>query len=127
MDFVNYLAQIWGISIVVISFALLVKDGHLKSLMAKIETDESLFLWGFISLIIGLAMVLSYNVWMQSWQVIITILGWLALLKGLCLLFMPEQMKKWAKKMYGQQWLSIYLIVLLFIGLVITYLGFTAQ
>lgn len=111
----------------VISFALLVKDGHLKSLMAKIETDESLFLWGFISLIIGLAMVLSYNVWMQSWQVIITILGWLALLKGLCLLFMPEQMKKWAKKMYGQQWLSIYLIVLLFIGLVITYLGFTAQ
>ena len=122
----NYLAEVWGISIVIISLALLVKDKHLKSLIAKIETDESLFMWGFFSLVIGLAMILSYNVWSASWQVIITILGWLALLKGLTLLFMPEYLAKWAKKITGQQWFSIYLFVLVLIGLVITYLGFTA-
>ena len=127
MELVNYLAQVWGISIVVISLALLINEKHLKSLMAKIETDESLFLWGFVSLIIGLAMVLSYNVWSQTWQVIITILGWLALLKGICLLFMPQTMKKWAKSVGYQQWLPVYLVVLIFIGLAITYLGFTAQ
>ncbi|MGA2418308.1 MAG: hypothetical protein ABSF55_03655 [Candidatus Staskawiczbacteria bacterium] len=123
---INYLAEIWGISIVIISLALLVKEKHLKKLFAAIENDESLFLWGFISLIIGLAMILSYNVWQQGWQVIITILGWLALIKGLALLFLPEQMKKYAKKIGDPKWLPIYLVILIIIGLVITYLGFTA-
>ncbi len=126
MDISNYLAEVWGISIVIVSLALLIKDKHIKSLFAKIETEESLFLWGFISLIIGLAMVLSYNVWTQSWQVIITILGWLALLKGLALLFLPEYIKKWAKKMENAPFLSYALIIMVLIGLVITYLGFTA-
>jgi predicted ABC-type exoprotein transport system permease subunit len=126
MNLINYLAEIWGVSIVVVSLALLVKEKHLKSLLAKIETDESLFLWGFISLIIGLAMVLSYNVWEQSWHVIITILGWLALLKGLVLLFMPEYVKKWAKQIGYQQWFSVCMIILLFIGLIITYFGFVS-
>ena len=123
---VNYLAEVWGISMVIISLALLIKDKHLKSLLLKIETEESLFLWGFISLVIGLAMVLSYNVWTQSWQVIITVLGWLALLKGLALLFLPEMMKEWSKKIGYQKWLPVALIVFLIIGLVVTYFGFTA-
>ena len=123
---VNYLAEIWGISIVVISLALLVNGKHLKHLFAAIETDESFFLWGFISLVIGVAMVLAYSVWVEAWQVIITLLGWAALLKGLCLLFAPEAMKRWAKKINCQKWMPFWLIVLLLIVLVITYLGFTA-
>jgi len=70
----NYLAEIWGISIVVVALALLIKDKHLKSLFAKIETEESLFCWGLVSFVIGLAMVLSHNIWISGWQVIITIL-----------------------------------------------------
>ena len=122
----NYLAEIWGISMVIISLALLVKDKHLKSILAKVETEESLFMWGFISLVIGLSMVLSYNVWAQGWQLIITILGWLALLKGLALLFFPEHVKKMVKKMENQQWLPFLLVASVIIGLVITYFGFTA-
>ena len=122
----NYLAEVWGISIVVISLALLIKEKHLKSLFAKIETEESLFLWGFISFVIGIAMVLAYNVWTQGWQVIITILGWLALIKGLVLLFLPEHMKKWAKKMKMHNGCRLHWLILVFVGLVITYFGFTA-
>jgi uncharacterized protein YjeT (DUF2065 family) len=123
---VNYLAEVWGISIVTISLALLIKEKHLKRLFAKIESEESLFMGGVISFIIGLGMILSYNVWEQSWQVIITVLGWLALVKGLALLFIPEQMKKMAKRIENYQLLPIYLVVLIIIGLVITYLGFTS-
>jgi uncharacterized membrane protein len=126
MNTANYLAEIWGISLVIIPLALLAKEKHLKTLFNEIENDASLFLWGMISLILGLAMVLSFNVWEQSWQVIITILGWLALLKGLCLLFTPEIFKKYTKKIEGQNWLPIALVVIIFIGLVITYFGFTA-
>ena len=126
MTLVNYLAEVWGISIVVVALALLIKENHLKRLFSAIETEENLFMWGLISFVLGVAMVLAYNVWAQGWQVIITILGWLALLKGLALLFMPEMIKNWAKKIESKQWLPIALVILIIIGLVITYLGFTA-
>ncbi len=120
----NYLAEIWGISIVVVALALLIKDKHLKSLFAKIETEESLFCWGLVSFVIGLAMVLSHNIWISGWQVIITILGWLSLLKGLALLFVPEYMKNWAKKLAVAPFLPYALVILVFVGLIITYFGF---
>ncbi len=125
MVLINYLAQVWGISTVIITFALLINGRHLKRLFAALETEESFFLWGFISLVIGVAMILAYNVWDWSWQIIITLLGWAALVKGLFFLFCPEFMKKWAKKM-NNDWLSVWLIILLLIGLAITYYGFTA-
>ena len=123
---VNYLAEIWGISIVVVCFALLIKDGHLKKFYAILETEDNFFLWGFISFIIGIAMVLSYNVWAWNWQIVITILGWAALVKGLFLLFFPETVKSFSKKINYIKWMSVWLVILLIVGLAITYLGFTS-
>jgi uncharacterized membrane protein len=125
MALTNYLAEVWGISTVIISFALLIKDGHLKKFFASVENEESFFLWGFISLIIGIATIVAYNIWAWNWQIIITLLGWAALLKGLLLLFVPESMKSLAKKLNNEQWLPIWLVILIFAGLAITYLGFT--
>jgi len=122
----NYLAEIWGISITVVSLALLVKERHLRRLFASLETDDNLFSWGLISFVLGVAMVLSYNIWTESWQVVITILGWASLLKGLFLLFMPEFSKKYAKKLENAAILPFALLLLVIIGLAITYLGFTA-
>lgn len=126
MELSNYLAEIWGISITVVCFALLIKEKHLRRLFASLETEDNLFLWGLISLVLGIAMVLSHNVWTKSWQVVITILGWISLLKGLSLLFIPELTKKWVKMMENKQWLSIALVAGVIVGLIITYLGFTA-
>jgi hypothetical protein len=126
MELLNYLAVIWGVSIVIIALALLVRDKHLKQLLVSIENDESFFLWGFISVVIGVAMVLSCNVWEWNWQLIITLLGWAALLKGIVLLFCPEFLKKYAIKINNEKWLPAWLLILVFIGLVITYFGFTA-
>ena len=66
-----------------------IKEKHLKSIFAKIDTEEGLFAWGLVSFVVGIAMVLSYNVWAWNWQIVITILGWAALVKGLFLLFFP--------------------------------------
>ncbi|MEK7080760.1 MAG: hypothetical protein AAB925_02940 [Patescibacteria group bacterium] len=122
----NFLAELWGISIVAVSLTLLVKEKYIKRLFAKIEAEESLFCWGFATFIIGLAMVLAHNIWVKNWQVVITIFGWLFLIKGLSMLFFPEFLKKWAKKIKDEQWLPIALVATLFVGLALTYLGFTA-
>jgi uncharacterized protein YjeT (DUF2065 family) len=122
----NYLAEIWGISFVAVSLALLINQKYLKRLFAEAEDDKNLFCWGTIAFVIGISIVLAHNIWVKNWQVIITIFGWLSLIKGLSLLFLPEYAKNWVKKMESQQWLQYALIVMLLIGLVITYFGFTA-
>ena len=121
----NYLAEVWGISIVIVSLALLIKENYLKSIFNSIEDNANLFLWGLISLVIGISMVLSYNVWDESWQVIITLFGWAALLKGLAILFFTELTKKWTKKIENSPLIPYALVIAVFIGLIITYLGFT--
>ena len=126
MALLNYLAEVWGISIVVVSLAVLIEPRYLKKLFAEIENEATMFFWGMVSFVVGIAMVLSYNVWAQNWQVIITGLGWGALIKGLLLLFLPEYTKKWAKKIENKSWLPIVLVIMVFVGLIITYFGFTA-
>src|SRR3989344_8289582 len=120
----NYLAEIWGISIVVISLVMLIRPNYLKRLFKEIENEATMFFCGIVNLVIGLAMILAHNIWSQNWQVIITILGWLSLLKGLAVLFFPEYTKNLAKKMENKQWLPIALVIMVFVGLLITYFGF---
>jgi len=122
----NYLAELWGISLVVIAFAMLLKPKYLNMIFAETEKEETLFLWGILTFLIGLAIVLAHNIWVKDWQVIITLFGWASLLKGLAILFFPELLMRYAKKIENKQWLPIALVIAVFIGLIITYFGFTA-
>ncbi len=122
----NYLAEVWGISIVVISLALLLKEDYLKNLFSSMKKEENLLLWGCFTFIIGIVMVLAHNIWVKDWQIIITIFGWASLLKGLYILFLPKLTEFWIKKIENAPFLPFALVIAVFIGLALTYLGFTA-
>ena len=122
----NYLAEIWGILIVILSLALLLKDSYVKRLFASMEDEGKVFMWAVVTLVIGVSMALAHNVWVKNWQVVITLFGWASLIKGLALLFCPEVMKKWVKKVENSQLIPFALLVGVFIGLVLVYLGFMA-
>ena len=126
METLNYVASIWGFALIVIPLALLINPKHLERVIMQLENDSNLFLWGIVAFVLGSAMVLNYNAWDSNWTVIITILGWLSLLKGLFLLFFPNLIKRWALKIAKGQWLSVWLVVIVFVGLLLTYFSFTA-
>ena len=121
-----YLAEIWGITLVIICLSLLIREKHLKRLFSSMENEDNLFSWGLTSFVIGISMVLSYNVWTKDWQIIITLLGWVSLIKGLSLLLLPDFTKNCVKKMENAKYLPFLLFVGIFLGLIITYFGFTA-
>lgn len=124
MNLSNFLAELWGIIITIVSLTLLINLKQLEKLFVKIENKATIFFFGIITLIIGITIVLVHNVWALDWRVSITIFGWLTLLKGLDLLFFPERMKKRWPKMKKWQWLLIFTSLFLF-GLILSYLGFT--
>ena len=50
-----------------------------------------IFLSGALSLLAGIAIVRVHNVWTGGWPVIVTMLGWLAIVGGLARMWCPQQ------------------------------------
>ena len=83
------------------------------------------FVVGVYALLLGLALVLSHNVWDNSWRVIITILGWITLAKGLTYLFVGERAFLWiAGMMNYKAWYVGWGLVAIALGLYLTKIGF---
>ena len=83
------------------------------------------FLAGVITLPAGLAIVLTHNVWTPDWRVVITLLGWLALVSGAFRIVAPQQALNLGRsatanpvvfKIGGAIWLAI--------GALLTYFGY---
>jgi len=85
------------------------------------------FIVGVIALVAGLAMILAHNVWSGgALPVIVTLIGWLALIKGLLLLFLS--LKALGGFFLGglqyEQLFYMYAAIALILGVYLTYGGF---
>jgi hypothetical protein len=99
---------------------------------AIIETTAAdgpvMLVYAIISLGMGIAMILGHNVWSGgALPVVVTLVGWLILAKGLLLLFLtPEMLSRSFEQMqYGKHY-YLFLAPSLVIGLYLTWAGFTA-
>ena len=86
-----------------------------------------LYVTGIITTILGLMMVVSHNIWDNSWRVIITLIGWLVLLKGLTFLFLPKKMMlKFAKSFrWSKEWYIVVAIIMALFGVYLASKGFS--
>ena len=78
-------------------------------------TDDKAFVisTGYISFLMGLVTVILHNVWVWSWPVVITILAWSTLVKGIMKIGFPDTIHKQAQRFRKNQWLSsVFLIIL---------------
>lgn len=79
------------------------------------------FISGFITLIIGMLLVTYHNIWVKNWTVLITIIAWVSLLKGVMLIAFPQSIssfKGWYKNT------RIWGVFIIIVGLLFGYFGF---
>jgi drug/metabolite transporter (DMT)-like permease len=94
MDVSIFIAKIYSAVFVVFGIALIFNANYYKKVMLDFTKNTAgLMIWGLIALVIGLAIVINHNIWEASWIVIITITGWIALLKGGMMLLLPQVYK----------------------------------
>jgi hypothetical protein len=77
-----------------------------KQLGRTIEmTDDKSFVisTGYITLLMGLATVVLHNVWVADWTVVITLLGWFTLIKGIIKVGFPEQIRERSQMFRNKQ------------------------
>ena len=128
MELSIFVAQILAIMYVAIGLGVLFGPTYYhKMYQDMLKNTPAIYLGGFMALIIGFLLVKYHNIWEYSWIVIITILGWLALIKGVLLFVAPKPFvnifKSWFKTKTAFTWMGFIALV---IGFVLGYFGFIA-
>ncbi len=122
-----FFARFFGFYLVIGGLFLLLRRRFIKPLALDFfEQPALVILSASFSLVLGLAVVLSHNVWESSWRVVITLLGYLLLLQGIIRLFTPaEKIRERASKFVESNAPAFYIgIISLIIGLFLLYRGY---
>ncbi len=86
----TFLARLIGLYCVLVGlFMLTHKQATANIVTGMVHSQAQLFFAGLVAMSCGLALVLGHNVWSGGpVPVIVTLTGWLSLMKGLTLLFL---------------------------------------
>ncbi|PFJ59840.1 hypothetical protein COJ02_05965 [Bacillus thuringiensis] len=95
METSTFLGLFWGGMTVIVSGILFVRPSVLRDLKRLVVEDRGFgIMYGFLSIFLGLGTVILHNVWVFNWHGFLTIIAWLALLKGIYIIAYPEPFKK---------------------------------
>ena len=88
-----FLSKLLGLYCVVVGLAMLVhRNATSETMKAMCKTRRCCTLPVSSRWPLGLAMVLGHNVWSGGvLPVVVTLVGWISLIKGLLILFLPSQ------------------------------------
>ncbi|ATI59805.1 MULTISPECIES: hypothetical protein [Bacillus] len=95
METSSFLGLFWGWMTVIVSGILFVRPSVLRDLKRLVVENRGFgIIYGFLSIFLGLGTVILHNVWGFNWQGFLTVIAWLALLKGIYIIAYPELSKK---------------------------------
>ncbi|MEA1929874.1 MAG: DUF308 domain-containing protein [Patescibacteria group bacterium] len=114
-----YLAEVFGWYLIIIGVIFIWKQKELKPTMHEIAGNRSLiFVVSILELLAGLFLVLKHNIWTSDYRIVITIIGWLALIEGAIYLIMsPKDTANWIKGFNKPSWYVGGGIVAIVIGI----------
>jgi vacuolar-type H+-ATPase subunit I/STV1 len=125
----RFLSRLLGLYCLVIGLAMLAQRPATVLAVAALLHDRPLmYLLGVLCLFAGLAMVLVHNVWSGgAATVIVTLIGWLTLLKGLAFIgLQPAQAAElYIAQLRFEQLYPLYALLTLLLGGYLCYAGFT--
>ena len=126
-----FLSKLIGLYCILCALAMMIhKQATVDTITALLNNSPTLFLTGIICLIAGLAMVLVHNLWSGGpLTVVVTLVGWLTLLKGLLAVFLPMHAEAglYLRVFHYQQLFYLYASIVLVLGLYVTYAGFWSK
>src|SRR5689334_24809836 len=121
-----FLARLIGPVMALVGISLLMNETAFRKMATEfLRSPALIFLSGMILMPAGLAVVLSHNVWVLNWPVIITLLGWIAVISGALRVFAPDRALEIGKKaIASKQIITVSAAFWLVIGAALCYFGF---
>lgn len=121
------IAKIVAVIYLSIGFGSLFSPDYLKKVVEDFGKSPAVtYVGGILALVMGLLIINFHNVWESNWTILITALGWAAIIKGVALLALPEIMMNFYRHIYRKVNMNLYSIIVLLLGAFFAYQGFLA-
>ena len=123
MDTSLFLAKFWGWYLIIFFIILSFNPKRIKQIFDYSRDEKFLIIASCIAIIVGLLNVLFHNIWELNYKLIITLIGWSALLKGLSLFMFPKRTIK-GLEFINIKFVQVLYTLLLLLGLYLLNIGY---
>ncbi|RYZ06570.1 MAG: hypothetical protein EON61_13765 [Alphaproteobacteria bacterium] len=122
------LARVYGIVVLIFAVTALLKPDRFALALSDFERSPGLTLLGaIVAVILGVFLITLHSVWTDLSAILVSLLGWLSLVKGALLLATPEGFLKLASAMSAPSRIRLWGIFALILGAIYLAIGLTAH
>jgi hypothetical protein len=121
-----FLARLIGPVMLVVGVAVFTNPRGFRDMAEEFLASRALmFLSGLIIMPVGVAIVLTHNIWTADWRVVITVFGWLCSIGGALRLFGPLFVVRMGHAMLRQPYFTpIAAAIWVVLGLLFCFFGY---
>ncbi|MBT8310499.1 MAG: hypothetical protein EX254_11080 [Flavobacteriaceae bacterium] len=123
MDISEFLAKFWGWYLIIFFLILSFNPKRIKQIFNDLKDEKFLIVSSFLAIIVGLLNVLFHNIWEANYKIVITLIGWLALLIGLSLFIFPKRTVAWLE-FINIKFVQVIYTLLFFVGIYLLNMGY---
>ncbi len=120
-----FVARVVALIYIPLSIAMITGQINSKEMIASYKKSAGFTLWvGIFAVIAGTFLVHYHNIWVKDWPVLVTLLGWIAVVEGVIFIAFPKTMLSLSERMSKNE--KAWSFFALAFGLLFGYFGFIA-
>ncbi|MHC4287610.1 MAG: hypothetical protein ACYSUS_08095 [Planctomycetota bacterium] len=118
--------QLFSLVYLAVGVGMLISPGFYKKLFTDFcENAAVMYLGGVSALAIGYVILAHRGIrCTQDWSMILSLIGWIALIKGILILVQPKIMIALTKAIMKDSLLKVLPVIIIVLGLALAFLGF---
>ena len=127
MDVTVFLAQIWGPIMFALGLGIFTSRSHYLRIYRDLEKETlAVLVFGMMGMALGILQIGVHNAWNTLPQILVSLLGWGLLLKGLVFILAPRFVDRSGDKAAKSGLLPIVATALLIIGAYLVWIGYAS-
>jgi len=119
------IAQIAAVVYLSVAVGAFISRDYFRKIIQDFYGNAGLtYIGGFMALVLGALIVHFHNYWVSDWRVLVTIIGWSALIKGIVIIIFPKHIQRMSEAFLTNKWLKVTPYITLLLGLLFAWFGF---
>jgi hypothetical protein len=124
-EYREYASVLMGSAFVIVGITVFNKSYFNAAMTDLVNSKGLLWLTGLITFVMGTVVVALHNVWSTDWRLLVTLLGWLTLVKGAIIMLFPSSITLVYQRFLSNRLLTFSGIYALLLGALLLLLGLT--
>jgi uncharacterized protein YjeT (DUF2065 family) len=125
MDMTTWLASIWGPVLVAVGIGFFASPAFYRKVYRDLENNSfAVLFFGMLAIAVGIMQIQSHNLWESLSEVIISLLGWAILVKGIICVIFPKIAEKRGDWFINHKMIPIAGGVVLLLGLYLSWFAY---